>query len=248
MGARRASINASGQIARAYHRRPRSLAVSRVGTSATEAAAGGAAGAGAASSIMCDGTGCGILQQRPCECGANSPAAATAAEATGASSSAAGSSSPATATASATASATATAAAAAAANSASHAPSAAAAAAAAATAAGAASWERFYQVHSGKDGGKGHRVQAFKDRHYLRREFAELMPPEVRDDPKAWTPPLDPTSLPPPNRAAAAFVTVLAGPGRSCSCMPRHRMPLPSINEGYSVVDDVGQINRLATS
>ena len=81
--------------------------------------------------------------------------------------------------------------------------------AAVATASASATWEHFYRTHSGKDGQKGHRVQAYKDRHYLRREFAELMPASVREDPKAWTPPLDPASLPPPDPDAPHAKTIL---------------------------------------
>ena len=96
--------------------------------------------------------------------------------------------------------------------------------AASATAAGPESWERFYRTHSGKDGAKGHRVQAFKDRHYLRREFAELMPQSVRDDPKAWTPPLDPAALPPPNpNSSEAKVVLELGCGVGNSAFPLMR-------------------------
>ena len=43
---------------------------------------------------------------------------------------------------------------------------------------GARSWERFYRTHVGKGADPSAKpIRAFKDRHYLRREFAELMPP-----------------------------------------------------------------------
>ena len=38
-------------------------------------------------------------------------------------------------------------------------------------------WDQFYREKT---------VNFFKDRHYLREEFAELMPPEVLKDPKRW--------------------------------------------------------------
>ena len=42
-------------------------------------------------------------------------------------------------------------------------------------------WDRFYAQ-------KG--VRFYKDRHWLRRELLELMPPAVRDDPMRWCAPL----------------------------------------------------------
>jgi len=38
-------------------------------------------------------------------------------------------------------------------------------------------WDHFYAERT---------VNFFKDRHYLREEFAELMPPEVLEDPRRW--------------------------------------------------------------
>ena len=42
-------------------------------------------------------------------------------------------------------------------------------------------WDHFYSQ-------KG--VRFYKDRHWLRRELLELMPPAVRDDPMRWCAPL----------------------------------------------------------
>jgi len=43
-------------------------------------------------------------------------------------------------------------------------------------------WERFYMLHR--------RTGFYKDRHHLREAFSELMPPEVRSNPRAWCAPL----------------------------------------------------------
>ena len=58
-----------------------------------------------------------------------------------------------------------------------------------------AAWERFYLTHS-RDRKKGHEVSAFKDRHYLRREFSELVDDDARRDPAAFRAALDPATLP----------------------------------------------------
>lgn len=52
-------------------------------------------------------------------------------------------------------------------------------------------WDQFYRQST---------VNFFKDRHYLREEFAELMPEEVTANPKAWVPQLsaEETSTGPP--------------------------------------------------
>jgi len=56
-------------------------------------------------------------------------------------------------------------------------------------------WERFYLTHS-KDGAKGHDVGAFKDRHYLRKAFGELVDEEARAAPETFRPALRPSELP----------------------------------------------------
>ena len=73
-------------------------------------------------------------------------------------------------------------------------------------------WERFYRTHSGvgstggggreRHGGEGSRksfnaVTAFKDRHYLRKAFPDLMPQRVLDNPSAWVDPIDPKTTRP---------------------------------------------------
>lgn len=49
-------------------------------------------------------------------------------------------------------------------------------------------WDHFYREKT---------VNFFKDRHYLREEFAELMPEEVLEDPKRWIAPLQSQEEPP---------------------------------------------------
>ena len=44
-------------------------------------------------------------------------------------------------------------------------------------------WDHFYQEKT---------INFFKDRHYIREEFSELMPASVRADPKRWLPKLTP--------------------------------------------------------
>ena len=90
---------------------------------------------------------------------------------------------------------------------------------------GARSWERFYRSHVGKAIDPNAKpIRAFKDRHYLRREFAELMPPAIRADPKAHTPPLDPTALPPPDVDSPNHKVVLElGCGVGNSAFPMMR-------------------------
>ena len=90
---------------------------------------------------------------------------------------------------------------------------------------GARSWERFYRSHVGKANDPNAKpIRAFKDRHYLRREFAELMPPAIRADPKAHTPPLDPTALPPPDVDSPNHKVVLElGCGVGNSAFPMMR-------------------------
>jgi len=56
-------------------------------------------------------------------------------------------------------------------------------------------WERFYLTHS-KDGAKGHDVGAFKDRHYLRKAFGELVDEDARAAPETFRPALRPSELP----------------------------------------------------
>jgi methyltransferase-like protein 6 len=55
-------------------------------------------------------------------------------------------------------------------------------------------WERFYLAHS-KSGAKGHDVAAFKDRHYLRKVFSELVDDEARAAPETFRPALVPEDL-----------------------------------------------------
>lgn len=49
-------------------------------------------------------------------------------------------------------------------------------------------WDHFYREKT---------INFFKDRHYLREEFAELMPPEVLDDPHRWVDELECDKDPP---------------------------------------------------
>jgi methyltransferase-like protein 6 len=55
-------------------------------------------------------------------------------------------------------------------------------------------WERFYLAHS-KSGAKGHEVAAFKDRHYLRKVFSELVDDDARAAPETFRPALVPEDL-----------------------------------------------------
>ena len=75
-----------------------------------------------------------------------------------------------------------------------------------------------------------HRVQAYKDRHYLRREFADLMPRVrfARTRPRG-PPPLDPASLPRPDPDAPHAKTILelgCGVGNSAYPLLRANLDL----------------------
>lgn len=84
-----------------------------------------------------------------------------------------------------------------------------------------AAWERFYLTHS-RDGKKLHDISAFKDRHYLRREFSELVDDDARRDPAAFRDALDPTTLPDVDDALAIDVVELGcGVGNSAYPMMR---------------------------
>mgnify|MGYP002004599087 CR=1 FL=1 len=79
-------------------------------------------------------------------------------------------------------------------------------------------WDRFYAQ-------KG--VRFYKDRHWLRRELLELMPPAVRDDPMRWCAPLasDGTGVavdvvPATNELARMTVGLEAGCGCGSAAFP----------------------------
>jgi methyltransferase-like protein 6 len=61
-------------------------------------------------------------------------------------------------------------------------------------------WDQFYIEKT---------TNFFKDRHYLREELAEIMPPEVLVDPKAWVRPLDEQEAQSPRSALSRAQLVL---------------------------------------
>ena len=95
-------------------------------------------------------------------------------------------------------------------------------------------WERFYRTHSGvgSTGGVGDEkkiraVAAFKDRHYLRKAFPDLMPQRVRDDPSRWVDPIDPrTTRPIETRSKDHKVVLELGCGVGNSAFPLMRANL----------------------
>jgi methyltransferase-like protein 6 len=106
-------------------------------------------------------------------------------------------------------------------------------------------WERFYRTHSGgdKDGlatsGERSRkkgpseknppanITAFKDRHYLRKAFSDLMPRAVRDDPSRWVDPIDPSTTRAPDELSSDHKLVLElGCGVGNSAFPLMRANL----------------------
>jgi len=63
-------------------------------------------------------------------------------------------------------------------------------------------WDHFYAERT---------VNFFKDRHYLREEFAELMPPEILEDPRRWVGPLAAKDEQEPPSTPEALCTAMAG-------------------------------------
>ena len=107
-------------------------------------------------------------------------------------------------------------------------------------------WERFYRTHSGGDkdrlatsGPERSRkkgpseknppanITAFKDRHYLRKAFSDLMPRAVRDDPSRWVDPIDPSTTRAPDETSSDHKLVLElGCGVGNSAFPLMRANL----------------------
>jgi methyltransferase-like protein 6 len=105
-------------------------------------------------------------------------------------------------------------------------------------------WERFYRTHSGGDSAglatsrersderpseknPPANVTAFKDRHYLRKAFSDLMPQCVRDDPSAWVDPIDPRTTRAPDEFSTDSKLVLElGCGVGNSAFPLMRANL----------------------
>ena len=102
-------------------------------------------------------------------------------------------------------------------------------------------WERFYRTHSGvgSTGGGGREiyegpskkkpkaVTAFKDRHYLRKAFPDLMPQRVLENPSAWVDPIDPATTRAPDATSKDHKVVLElGCGVGNSAFPLMRANL----------------------
>lgn len=87
-------------------------------------------------------------------------------------------------------------------------------------------WERFYKTHAGKGDGKK-TISVYKDRHYLRKEFTELMPRAVLEDPGAWPLAIDPEATRPPDENSIDYKLVLElGCGVGNSAFPLLRANL----------------------
>ena len=55
----------------------------------------------------------------------------------------------------------------------------------------AAAWQNFYVAHSKRGTKPTRAITAFRDRHYLRKSFAGLMPADVQASPGTHVAPLD---------------------------------------------------------
>jgi methyltransferase-like protein 6 len=97
-------------------------------------------------------------------------------------------------------------------------------------------WERFYLTHS-KDGAKGHDVGAFKDRHYLRKAFGELVDEEARAAPETFRPALRPSELPDVDETRKIDVLEL-GCGVGNSVFPLLRANLKHASRGGGLFAD----------